>query len=419
VKFGLAVGATVSRRSIFARKNYFYPDLPKGYQISQYELPLGLNGWLEITLESGDTRRVGIRRVHMEEDTGKLTHLNGEGSLVDYNRSGVPLLEIVSEPDLHSAEEVYAYATRLRQILRYLEVNSGDLEKGVLRVEPNISVRPEGSATLGTRTEVKNLNSFRVLAAATAYELERQVGVLEGGGEVLQETRGWNEDRRETFAQRSKEEAEDYRYFMEPDLPPLRIDERWVEEVRATLPEMPGARVRRYQEAFGLSLYDASVLAEDRVVAEWFDAAVEAGGEAKGVANWIINNLFSLLNESGLTIDQAPVTPEALVELMGLVEDDTISHNSAKEVLGEMFASGRRAPQIVEEKGLAQISDEAALVAVIDEIIDENPEQAQTYLSGREQIKGWFVGQVMRATRGKANPQLVNELLTERLEARR
>ena len=419
MRVALALNCEVQEHNIFARKNYFYPDLPKGYQISQYELPLGLNGWLEITLESGERRRVGIRRVHMEEDTGKLTHLDGEGSLVDYNRSGVPLLEIVSEPELHSAEEVYAYATRLRQILRYLEVNSGDLEKGVLRVEPNISVRPAGSTTLGTRTEVKNLNSFRVLAAATAYELERQVGVLEAGGQVLQETRGWNEARRETFAQRSKEEAEDYRYFMEPDLPPLRIDERWVEEVRATLPEMPGARVRRYQEAFELSLYDASVLTEDRAVAEWFDAAVAAGGDAKGVANWIINNLFSLLNESGMSIDQAPVTPEALVELMGLVENETISHNSAKEVLGEMFTSGRRAPEIVEEKGLAQISDEAALVAVIDGILDENPEQLQIYFSGREQIKGWFVGQVMRATRGKANPQLVNELLNERLEGRR
>lgn len=417
LRVALALNCQIQEHNIFARKNYFYPDLPKGYQISQYELPLARNGWLEIQLESGETRRVGIRRVHMEEDTGKLTHVEELGTLVDYNRSGVPLLEIVSEPDLRSAGEVYAYATRLRQLLRYLEVNTGDLEKGVLRVEPNISIRPAGSTELGTRTEVKNLNSFRALSGATAYEVERQADVLDAGGQVVQETRGWHEDRRETFAQRSKEEAEDYRYFAEPDLPPLSIDDAWVARVRADLPELPGAKIERYVDRYALSPYDAAVLADERPVAEWFERAVAAGADPKAVANWLINNLFALMNESGQAITQIRVTPVALVELIDLVEGGAISHNTAKDVLVEMFESGRSAPAIVDEKGLSQISDEAALAVIVDEVIAENPEQVETYLGGKEQIRGWFVGQVMRATRGKANPQLVNRLLSDKLAA--
>ncbi|MDX1687501.1 MAG: Asp-tRNA(Asn)/Glu-tRNA(Gln) amidotransferase subunit GatB [Candidatus Promineifilaceae bacterium] len=417
LRVALALNCEIQEHNIFARKNYFYPDLPKGYQISQYELPLARHGWLAIPLESGETKRVGIRRVHMEEDTGKLTHLEELGTLVDYNRSGVPLLEIVSEPDLHSADEVHAYATRLRQLLRYLEVNAGDLEKGVLRVEPNISLRPAGSTGLGTRTEVKNLNSFRALAAATAYEIERQAAVLDAGDAVVQETRGWHEERRETFAQRGKEEAEDYRYFAEPDLPPLKIEDAWVERVGAGLPELPAAKIARYVEDFALSPYDAAVLAEERPVAEWFEEAVAAGGEPKAVANWLINNLFALMNESGQSISEIRVTPAMLVELLDLVEEDVISHNTAKDVLVEMFEGGRSAPAIVEEKGLSQISDEAALAVIIDDVLAENPEQVETYLGGKEQIRGWFVGQVMRATRGKANPQLVNRLLSEKLDA--
>ncbi|MFW5943536.1 MAG: Asp-tRNA(Asn)/Glu-tRNA(Gln) amidotransferase subunit GatB [Chloroflexota bacterium] len=419
LRVALALNCEIQEHNVFARKNYFYPDLPKGYQISQYELPLGLNGRLEITLESGEQKRIGVRRVHMEEDTGKLTHVDGLGSLVDYNRSGVPLLEIVSEPDLHSAAEVYAYATRLRQILRYLQVNSGDLEKGVLRVEPNISVRPAGSETLGTRTEVKNLNSFRALASATEYELQRQADLLRAGDDIVQETRGWHEGRRETFAQRSKEEAEDYRYFPEPDLPPLRVPASWVDAEREKLPELPGARIARYQASFGLSAYDATVLAEDRPVAEWYEAALEAGGEPKTVANWVINNLFALMNESGQSIEDLQLSPDGLVALLELVEEETISHNTAKDVLVEMFESGIGAREIVENRGLAQISDQAALAQILEEILEDNPDQVATYLSGKEQIKGWFVGQVMRATRGKANPLLVNDLLTQELEARR
>jgi len=414
VRVALALNCTIQPHNVFARKSYFYPDLPKGYQISQYELPLGRNGWLDITLDSGKKKRVAIRRVHLEEDTGKLTHTTG-GTLVDYNRSGVPLLEIVSEPQLDSAEEVYAYAVSLRQILRYLGVNSGDLEKGVLRIEPNISVRPAGEKALGTRTEVKNLNSFRALAAATAFELERQAAILAAGGEVVQETRGWQEDRRETFSQRSKEEAEDYRYFPEPDLPPLQLDEAWIAALRADLPELPGTRRARYQAQFGLSAYDAAQLSEERSVAEWFDAAVAAGGEPKTVANWVINTLFALLNETGQTLDEAALSPEELVALLRLVEDGTISHSAGREVLAAMFATGRSAEEIVAEKGLAQISDEDALLGAIRDVLASNPDAVAAYRGGKEGLLGWFVGQLMQATRGKANPQLANRLLREEL----
>lgn len=418
LRVALALNCEVQEHNVFARKNYFYPDLPKGYQISQYELPLARHGWLEIALESGETKRVGIRRVHVEEDTGKLTHVE-EGTLVDYNRSGVPLLEIVSEPELHSADEVYAYAQKLRQLLRYLGVNSGDLEKGVLRVEPNISVRPVGSDQFGTRTEVKNLNSFRALAAATEFEVARQVALLGSGGQVRQETRGWNETRRETFSQRSKEEAEDYRYFPEPDLPPLQVGQPWIESARAELPELPGAKIERYRADYDLSAYDAAILTEERAVAEWFEAAVGAGGAPKLVANWLVNNLFGLMNESGQAIDEIQLAPTHLVELIELVEAGTISHNTAKEVLGEMFESGESAAGIVERRGLAQISDEAALAAVVAGILDANPEQVATYLEGKATLQGWFVGQVMRETRGKANPQLANELVVKQLAARK
>ena len=414
-RVALALNCEINHHNIFARKNYFYPDLPKGYQISQYEQPLGVNGWLDIELESGETKRIGIRRVHMEEDTGKLTHQDDGTSLVDYNRAGVPLLEIVTEPDIRSGEEARAYAMKVRQILRYLGVNSGDMEKGVLRVEPNISIRPVGSTEFGTRTELKNLNSFRVLADGTAYEIARQTAVLQSGGKVVQETRGWHEGRRETFSQRTKEEAEDYRYFPEPDLPPLHLDDAWVETVRASLPELPDAKIARYMANYELSEYDSRVLAEERAVGEWFDTAVSAGGVPKSVANWMINELFRLMNEAKLSIDVIQVTPAALVELIGLVEKQTINNNTAKEVLAEMFASGASPAKIVAAKGLAQISDDAAIRAVIEQVLDENGEQVARYLGGEEKLRGFFVGQVMRQTKGKANPTLVNKLLDEAL----
>ncbi|WP_374687726.1 Asp-tRNA(Asn)/Glu-tRNA(Gln) amidotransferase subunit GatB [Promineifilum sp.] len=415
LRVALALNCTVQPRNVFARKNYFYPDLPKGYQISQYELPIGRYGWLDITLPGGETKRIGVRRVHMEEDTGKLTHLEAGGSLVDYNRSGVPLLEIVSEPDIRSGEEARAYAARIRQILRYLEVNSGDMEKGVLRVEPNISIRPRGSASYGTRIELKNLNSFRALAEGTEFELRRQAALLDGGGRVVQETRGWHDARRETFSQRLKEEAEDYRYFVEPDLPPLHIDEAWIEAVRAALPELPQAREARYVETFGLTPYEAGVLADDRRVAEWYDAAVAAGGQPKALANWILNDLFRLLNERGRRIEEIPLAPGALVELLRLVDEGAINVTTGRDVLAEMVDGGREPREIVAARGLGQISDEAALTALIDQIIADNPGPLASYRGGKESLLGWFVGQVMRATRGQANPALVNELVRRQL----
>lgn len=415
LRVALALNCTINHHNIFARKNYFYPDLPKGYQISQYELPLGVNGWLDIELESGETKRIGIRRVHMEEDTGKLTHQDDGTSLVDYNRAGVPLLEIVTEPDIRSGEEARIYAMKVRQILRYLGVNSGDMEKGVLRVEPNISIRPVGSTEFGTRTELKNLNSFRVLADGTAFEIVRQTAVLQSGQKVIQETRGWHDSRRETFSQRSKEEAEDYRYFPEPDLPPLHLDDTWIEEVRASLPELPDAKIARYQSEYGLSEYDSQVLAEERAVGEWFDTAVSSGATLvaapKAIANWMINELFRLMNEAKLSIDAIQVTPAALVELIGLVEKQIINNNTAKDVLAEVFATGSTPTQIVAAKGLAQISDDAAITAVITQILNDNPEQLARYLDGQDKLRGWFVGQVMRQTKGKGNPNLVNQLL--------
>jgi aspartyl-tRNA(Asn)/glutamyl-tRNA(Gln) amidotransferase subunit B len=418
LRVGLALNCEIQQHNIFARKSYFYPDLPKAYQISQYELPLARNGWLDIESDSGQTRRIRIRRVHMEEDTGKLTHLEAGGSLVDYNRSGVPLLEIVSEPDIRSGEEARAYSSKIRRILRYLDVNTGDMEKGVLRVEPNISIRPVGSTLFGTRTELKNLNSFRSLADGTDYEIARQSAILDEGGEVVQETRGWHDTRRVTFSQRIKEEADDYRYFAEPDLPPLEIDEAWIAAVRAALPELPDAKMTRYKQRYALSAYDAGVIAEDRRVAEWYDAAVNAGGDPKQLANWVINELFRLMNEHNQAIDEIKVSPQSLVQLSGLVEKQAINNNTAKDVLAEMFATGQSADEIVQARGLAQISDEDALAAVVVQILDDNSDQVAAYLGGKEQLRGWFVGQVMRATSGKANPALVNKLLSQQLAAR-
>jgi aspartyl-tRNA(Asn)/glutamyl-tRNA(Gln) amidotransferase subunit B len=416
---GLALNCEIPPVNRFARKSYFYPDLPKNYQISQYELPLCVNGYLDIETERGP-KRIRIRRAHQEEDTGKLYHVGTGVSHVDLNRAGVPLLEIVTEPDMRSVDEVVAYATKLRAILVYLGVSPGDMEKGMMRFEANISVRPVGTDQMNPRHEIKNLNSFRALARSTAYEIEDQIATLESGGTVFQQTMGWNEAQGVTVPQRGKEHAHDYRYFPEPDLPPLEISREWVEALRAQLPELPDAKKARFIDEYELPEYDADLLVEDRAVADYYEVAVAAGEVApKAVANWVTGTLFGLMNESGQAIGGVQISPEALVELIGLVEDGTINTNTGKEVLAEMFSSGCDAREIVEERGLVQISDAGALEQAVAQVLDENPEQVSKYLGGKEQIIGWMIGQVMKATRGKANPQIVRELLLTHLEARR
>jgi len=409
----LALHCQIAEASVFSRKNYFYPDLPKAYQISMYDLPLSQNGWLEIEVDGG-SKRIGIERVHLEEDTAKLFHVDGH-SLVDFNRSGVPLMEIVSQPDMHSADEAYAYLTKLRQILRYLGVSSGDMEKGAMRCEANVSLRPVGSTEYGTKVEVKNLNSFRSVKLALDYEIQRQSRVLDEGGNIEQVTMGWDENQDVTIVQRSKEYAHDYRYFPEPDLPPLSISREWVEEIRSKLPELPAARRDRFMAEYGLSAYDAGILTADKAVADYFEACVKAYPQAKTVSNWITGELFRLIKETETSIEEIKITPAALAELLTLVEKGIINQNTAKAILGEMFKSGRMAAEIVAEKGLAQISDTDELGRVIDEVIATNPDQAVEYRAGKERLLGWFVGQAMKATRGKANPQLVTELLKEKL----
>jgi aspartyl-tRNA(Asn)/glutamyl-tRNA(Gln) amidotransferase subunit B len=410
----LALNCNIAEASVFSRKNYFYPDLPKAYQISMYDLPLSENGRLEIEVD-GNSKGIGIERVHLEEDTAKLFHVDGH-SLVDFNRSGVPLMEIVSQPDMRSADEAYAYLTKLRQILRYLGVSSGDMEKGAMRCEANVSLRPVGSTEYGTKVEVKNLNSFRSVKLALDYEIQRQSQVLGEGGSIEQVTMGWDQDRGVTVVQRSKEYAHDYRYFPEPDLPPLNISREWVEEIRDKLPELPAARQDRFMTEYGLSVYDANVLTADKDVADYFEACVKAYPEAKTVSNWITGELFRLLKETETDIEEVRIPPAALAELLTLTEKGTINQNTAKAVLGEMFKSGQAAAEIVAEKGLAQISDADELGRVINEIIAANPDEVTEYRAGKERLLGWFVGQAMKATRGKANPQLVTSLLKEKLQ---
>lgn len=419
VRLALALECEVLPVSIFARKNYFYPDLPKGYQISQYEQPLARNGKLTILTSQGE-KTVRIRRVHLEEDTGKLTHVTKDGesySLIDLNRAGVPLLEIVTEPDLHSAEDVRAYAMALRNILRYCEVNSGDMQKGVMRIEPNVSVRRRGAAQLGIRTEIKNLNSFRALERAVAYEIERQAQLLQEGEEVIQETRGWDEGQGKTVSQRSKEEAHDYRYFPEPDLPPLVIDPDWLEEIRRKIPELPVSRWRRFQSQYGLSAYDAEVLTNERMVADYFEAAVSQAPHLapKTIANWISGEVFSLMNQAGGEFDPHRLPTDALIELLTFLEEGLINQPTAKMILAEMFGRGKRAKTLIREKGLEQVSDEAQINQWISHVLQENPQQVQTYLNGKETLEQWFFGQVMRLAAGKANPKVVQQALRGQL----
>ncbi len=410
---GLALHCDIAETAVFARKNYNYPDLPKNYQISMYELPLCINGWLDVEAD-GVRQRIRIRRVHLEEDTAKLTHVDSY-SLIDFNRSGVPLMEIVSEPDIRTPEEARQYLIALRTILRYLGVSTGDMEKGAMRCEANISLRPAGSDTLGVKVEVKNLNSFRSVKLALEYEIQRQRRVLEAGGRIEQVTMGWDESAGRTVVQRSKEYADDYRYFPEPDLPPLLISREWVEKITAQLPELPEAKAQRFREQHGLSEYDAQLLAADGAVADYFEATVAAGLDSKEAANWITSELFGLMREANLSIEEVKVRPQGLVELVGLLQKGTINRPTAKEVLATMFQTGRAAAQIVEERGLARIGDEDQLSRIVAGVLQENPRPVQEYLDGKEAVLRFLIGQVMRATRGQADPQLAAQLLQEQL----
>ncbi len=421
MRTALALNCTVQRVNVFARKSYFYPDLPKGYQISQYALPLATQGSLEIETEAGP-RKIGITRVHLEEDTGKLYHVE-DGVLVDFNRAGVPLLEIVSEPDMRTVEEVRAYATALHDILVYLDVNPGDMEKGEMRFEANISLRPAGSEEFGTRVEVKNLNSFRALTQAVTYEIERQARVLESGGIVLQQTMGWDETNNRTFPQRSKEYAHDYRYFPEPDIPPLEISSEWIDELSSQVPELPLAKQRRLVADYDIRPYDAALLVAERDVADYFEATAELGCQKdvhpQEISHWMLGELFRLLNEHNLSIQEIHVTPESLVNLIALRQAETITTNAGKQVLQAMFETGEDPQTVVERLGLAQISDADVLSGIVAEVIDANPAQVEQYLGGKTAVCGWFIGQVMRETRGKANPQEVRELILAYLEQKR
>ncbi len=419
VKMALAVDCTVNRRSIFARKNYFYPDLPKGYQISQYDQPLAEHGSLLIETSEGE-KKIGITRIHMEEDAGKLLHGEGadEGgySFVDLNRSGTPLIEIVSEPDMRTPEEAVAYLKGLRDIILYLGISDGNMEEGSFRCDANISVRPVGQSALGTKAELKNMNSFKFIKDGLAYEIERQIDIVESGGRVVQETRLFDPSRGITIAMRGKEEAHDYRYFPEPDLLPLVIEDALMEEARAGLPELPGPKKARFMKEYGIPAYDAGVLTSSRALADYYEAVVKATGEAKTSSNWVMGEVLRALKEAGREISDCPVSPEALAGLIGMVKKGEISGKIAKEVFAEMFATGAGAAEIVKKKGLAQISDEGALGSVIDDVLAKNAESVERYKNGETKLLGFFVGQVMKATKGQANPGLVNKILKERLK---
>jgi len=420
IRTALALNCQIAPRCLFARKHYFYPDMPKNYQISQYELPLAERGFLEFSF-NGQTRRIGIQRLHLEEDVGKLLHAGAfyeaEASFVDFNRSGVPLMEIVSRPDIRTPEEAAEYLRRLRQILVYLEVCDGNMEEGSLRCDANISVRPSGAKELGVKTEVKNMNSFKAVQKALEYEIKRQVRILEEGGRIVQETRLWDADREITLSMRTKEYAHDYRYFPEPDLVPLQIPREWIEEIRKTLPELPEAKRARFVQAYGIPDYDASLLTSSRALADYFEEVIRLyGGSAKTVSNWVMVELLGCLNREGKEITESPIPPKALAELLSLLDQGIISGRIAKEVFEEMYRAGRAPSEIVKEKGLVQISDEAALVQVIEQVLDRNPGPVADFKAGKEKSFTYLVGQVMKATKGKANPKLVNALLREKLK---
>jgi aspartyl-tRNA(Asn)/glutamyl-tRNA(Gln) amidotransferase subunit B len=418
IKFGLAIGAKIARRSIFARKNYFYPDLPKGYQISQYEDPVVGKGAITILLDDGAVKTIGVTRAHLEEDAGKSLHEGlANASGIDLNRAGTPLLEIVSEPDMRSAKEAVAYMKKIHTLVRYLEICDGNMQEGSFRCDANVSVRPRGAAKLGTRAEIKNLNSFRFVEKAIQYEVARQIELIEGGGRVVQETRLYDSDKNETRSMRSKEEANDYRYFPDPDLLPVEVEDALIDAVRGSLPELPDEKAARFAHEFGLSAYDAGVLAASRETGGYFEAVVGTlgAGQAKLAANWVMGELSSALNRENVDVSASRVVPQALAGLLARIVDATISGKIAKDVFESMWSEGKSADSIIEEKGLRQITDSSAIEGVIDSVIAANPKQVAEYLSGKDSVFRFFVGQVMKATGGKANPAQLNELLKAKL----
>jgi aspartyl-tRNA(Asn)/glutamyl-tRNA(Gln) amidotransferase subunit B len=416
VRTGLALNAEINLQSIFARKNYFYPDMPQGYQISQYEEPIVGEGEIVIDLPDGETRTIGIERLHMEQDAGKSLHdRHPTKTYIDLNRSGVTLMEIVSKPDMRSAEQAAAYVTKLRAILRYIGSCDGNMQEGSLRADANVSVRRPGEA-LGTRCEIKNLNSIRFMRQAIDYEAARQIEIIEDGGEIEQETRLFDSGRGETRSMRSKEDAHDYRYFPDPDLLPLRLEQGYVDALKASLPELPEAKKQRFMEAFGLSAYDASVLVAERETADYFETVAE-GRDSKLAANWVMSELFGSLNKAELSLSESPVSAPSLGGLIDLIADGTISGRIAKDVFADMFETGKPAADIVEEKGLKQVSDSGALEAAVAEVMGANPDRVADYRGGNQKLIGWFMGQIMKASGGKANPQMVNQLLREKLDA--
>ncbi|EJW15070.1 Asp-tRNA(Asn)/Glu-tRNA(Gln) amidotransferase subunit GatB [Paenibacillus alvei] len=413
MKAAMALNCEIAPISKFDRKNYFYPDSPKAYQISQYDQPIGQNGWIDIEV-NGETKRIGINRLHLEEDAGKLTHVDGGyASLVDFNRVGTPLVEIVSEPELHSPEEAKAYLEKLKAIMQYCDVSDVKMEEGSLRCDANISLRPIGQKELGTKAELKNMNSFRGVQRGLEYEEERQADILDDGGKVVQETRRWDEAQGRTLTMRSKEEAHDYRYFPDPDLVTLIIDEEWRERVRQSIPELPDARKARYTSEYGLTSYDAEVITASKKLADLFEESLQYTKDAKAVANWIMGDLLGYLNANGLEADASKVTGQGLGEMIGLIEKGTISSKIAKTVFKEMLETGKAPQAIVEEKGLVQISDEGAIKTVVEQVIASNPQSVEDYRAGKQKAIGFLVGQVMKETKGKANPGLVNQLLVQ------
>jgi aspartyl-tRNA(Asn)/glutamyl-tRNA(Gln) amidotransferase subunit B len=416
-KFGLAIEAEVAHRSVFARKNYFYPDLPKGYQISQYELPIVGSGHIDIELESGETKRVGVTRAHLEEDAGKSLHEDFAGMTgIDLNRAGTPLLEVVSEPDMRSAAEAVAYMKKMHSLVRYLEICDGNMQEGSFRCDANISVRPKGHQAFGTRAEIKNINSFRFVERAINHEIERQIDLIEDGGEVVQETRLYDANKDETRPMRSKEEANDYRYFPDPDLLPVVIDDVYLDQVRKLLPELPDQKKQRYIQTFGLSSYDASVLTSSREQADYFEIVTAKTGDAKLSANWISGELAARLNKEELEIGASRVSAEAYAELLTRIKDNTISGKIAKDVFEAMWNGEGGADEIIGSRGLKQITDSGAIEAMVDAVIASNLEQFEQLKGGKDKLMGFFVGQVMKASKGKANPAQVNELMRKKLK---